>query len=311
MYVISYLKQGFGNKVFIFANIVYLFLELKKKYPQLNKLYIAEAQSKHQINPRVEKIKYFFPNIEKEEWIEFVCCSKEEGLKKGCQVINQNKLYSLNKLKINEHKNIYFEPNYNMSKIPFDKYPKIFDKLLKFNRELITSQKYDFKKDIFMHIRYGDKLDFIMKGRKDFVVLKPEFYIDSLELFNPDIGSEEVINVHVFTDSVEIVKEILTPEFEKMKQFNFVISDEPYWNVFYLASKFENLIISSSTLVNAGLMLNKNYKNVVAFKYEIIPEVFFKKNNSPWPNSRPKGLIFNNQLLEDDYIKIDNKKYMF
>jgi hypothetical protein len=155
-----------------------------------------------------------------------------------------------------------------------------------------------------------------MKGRKDFVVLKPEFYLDTLGLFK----SEEVkslrnqqspVTVHVFTDSEEIVKEVFTPYFDKMKDFNFIISDEPYWNVFYLASKFKNLIISSSSLVNAGLMLNRRYENVIAFKYEIIPKFMYDKNKSTWPNARPKGLIFENLLLEDDYIKIDDKNYMF
>ena len=90
MYLISYLKQGFGNKVFIFANIVYFYLELKKKYPQLKKLYISEAHSKHQINPKTEKFKFFFPNIQDIKWIEFVNLYELDELKKGCQIIDQN-----------------------------------------------------------------------------------------------------------------------------------------------------------------------------------------------------------------------------
>jgi len=311
MYIVSYLKQGLGNKIYIFANIVYFYLELKSRHPEFSKLYIAEAVSKHQKDVRSEKFKRLFPNISDYKWIEFISNQRMDELKKGAMKVSQDNLDfpKLNKSMIT--KNIYFEPNYNLSKVPFDKYFNLFRDMFS-TENLEFSIPYNFKKDILMHMRYGDKLEYVMKGTHDFVVLRPKYYFDALEILGP--LENEVRKVYIMTDSPALIEEVFMPEFKKLKDFEFIISDEPYWNVFHLATKFHNLIISDSTLVNSGINLNKVYKNVVAYAY--IMEDKAKKEVSNWPNPEPikfqykdKTLVVN-PLLELDFITLTEKNYM-
>jgi hypothetical protein len=319
MYIVSYLKQGLGNKIYIFANIVYFYLELKARHPEFTKLYIAEAVSKHQKDVRGEKFKRLFPNISEYKWIEFISNQRMDELKKGAMKVSQDSLdfSKLNKSMIT--KNIYFEPNYNLSKVPFDKYFNLFSDMLSANGmgadDFINAGPeglYNFKKDILMHMRYGDKLDYVLKGTHDFVVLRPKYYFDALEILGP--LENEIRKVHIMTDSPALIEEVFMPEFKKLKDFEFIISDEPYWNVFHLATKFHNLIISDSTLVNSGINLNKVYKNVVAYAY--VMEDKAKKEVSNWPNPEPikfqykdKTLVVN-PLLEPDFITLTEKNYM-
>jgi hypothetical protein len=310
MYIVSYLKQGLGNKIYIFANIVYFYLELKIRHPELNKLYIAEATSKHQKDIKAEKFKRLFPNISDYKWIEFISNEKMDTLKKGAMIVSQDRLDfpKLNNVTLN--KNIYFEPNYNISKVPFDNYFDLFSHM--FNLET-NFDVYDFKKDILMHMRYGDKLEYILKGTHDFVVLRPQYYFDALEILGP-LKSGNPRKVYIMTDSPDFIKEIFIPEFNKLTNFEFIISDEPYWNVFHLATKFENLIISDSTLVTSAVNLNKNYKNVIAYPYIFQPKN--PKKVSEWPNQKPysfqykgKTLIIN-PVIEADFITLTDKNYM-
>lgn len=313
MYIVSYLKQGLGNKIYIFSTIVYFFLELKARHPEFSKLYIAEAISKHQKDAKTEKFKLLFPGISDYKWIEFISNEKMDMLKKGAMYVKQDNLNfpKLNSSNIN--KNIYFEPNYNLSKVPFDNYFNLFRNMFSIDEIYAAKRAYNFKKDIFLHIRYGDKLEYVLQGTHDFVVLRPNYYFDALEILGP--LENEIRKVHIMTDSPALVEEVFMPGFRKLKDFDFTITDEPYWNVFYLASKFENLIISDSTLVNSGLNLNKNYKNVVSYAYILEPKNS-KQEVSRWPNPDPvkfrykdKTLVIN-PLLEPDFITLTDKSYM-
>ena len=308
MYVLTYLVQGLGNKIFHFATSIYFYVELRKKNKAFTKLYIAEAKSKHQIDTSKEAFDTLFPNIEKYDWIEFISFKEFDEMKKDCIIIDQN---TMKDIPFNAKKNIMFNTNYNFSNVPFEAYGGMIKDMLSFDP--ILEYDYDFDNDIFLHMRYGDKFEYIARNRILFVVLKPDYYFEALML----LKSKRVRNVYIFTDSKELIENIYMPDFIKMKEFNFVISNEPYWNVFYLAQKFKNLITSESSLIYSGILLNKNYNNVIAFPYTIIPKEFLKKEVSDWPHKTPrkdiyyKGLILRKQrILKPDFTLLDNKNYI-
>lgn len=311
MYVLSYLKQGLGNKIFHFATSLYFYLELRKKNKSFDKLYIAEARSKHQADASKEKFNLLFPNIAKYEWIEFITFRQFDEMKKTCVIIEQNKMKKIptgNSL----NQNIMFDPNYNFSNVPFLAYNKLLKNMLTFEPSL--EYDYDFDNDIFLHMRYGDKLRINIERKKtNFVVLKPEYYFEGLLM----LRKKAVRNVYIFTDSKEIIERVYMPEFKKMKEFNFIISNEPYWNVFYLAMKFRSVITSESSLIYPGLLLNDNYDKVIAFPYSIMAPEFMKTELSDWPNKIPdkilmyKGILLRTmRVFKKDFILLDNKNYI-
>jgi hypothetical protein len=317
MYVITYLKQGLGNKLFLFATSVYFFLELRKRNKNFTKLYVSEARSKHQGVSPIEKFENLFPNVLNYDWLEVIPFKKFDELKKNCLYIDQNKMKGI---PYNARANILFDTNYNISRVPFDEYNDLFSKMLRMSHKEFDSflSLYNFDKDIFLHMRYGDKLELVATGKSQFGVLTPDYYFTALNKFkNQSQEIAEPRNVYIFTDSVDLVKKVYMPDFKKMKEFNFVISDEPYWNVFHLAKYFKNIILSESSLVYAGLLLNKNYTNVVAFPYFIIPNDFRKKELSDWPNKTPiKEMVYKNTILREnrilskDFILLKDKNYL-
>jgi hypothetical protein len=318
MYVVSYLKQGLGNKIFLFATAVYFYLELRKKNKAFTKLYIAESKSKHQGDNPEERFDNLFPEITKFEWVEFISFKKFDELKKNCLYIDQNKMKGIPYASL---RNIFFDTNYNFSRVPFDEYNNLLTKMFQgipfpINRkdnDLFQSQ-YNFDEDIFLHMRYGDKLELVASGKTQVGVLTPGYYFDALNKFPKSSGPR---NVYIFTDSIDLIKKVYMPDFRRMKDFNFIISDEPYWNVFHLAKFFKNIILSESTLVYAGILLNKNYTKIIAFPYIVIPRDFRKKELSDWPNKIPvKEIVYKNtilrenRLLNKDFILLDDKSYL-
>ena len=309
MYVLTYLKQGLGNKIFLFANSVYFYLELIKKNKAFTKLYIAEAKSKHQKDSHEEKFDKFFPEIAKYDWIEFISFRQFDEMKKLCITIEQSKI---KKIPYNAKTNIMLDLNYNFSNVPFLTYNKLLKNMLTFKPNL--EYEYDFDNDVFLHMRYGDKLEInIRKKKTTYVVLKPEYYFEGLLL----LRKKTVRNVYIFTDSKELIEKVYMPEFNKMKLFHFVISNEPYWNVFYLAQKFKNIIASESTLTYSGLLLNDNYDKVIVFPYGIENSELAKKEVLYWPNKTPvktimyKGIVLlQQQVFKKDFILLDDKSYL-
>ncbi len=47
-YVLTYIKEGLGNKVYILANMIYFFLELRKLNPDFVKIYVGISISRHE-----------------------------------------------------------------------------------------------------------------------------------------------------------------------------------------------------------------------------------------------------------------------
>jgi hypothetical protein len=323
MYVISYIKQGFGNKIFLLQNVIYFYLELKKVNPEFNKLYISILKSKHEKESTLsanEEFLNIFPNLTTSNInIEFIKFKEFDTLKLDSIEIDQNELTkgsfkSLDKIK----ENIYFKTEYNFSLVPVNSYYKLFKKLFKVNEQLSSDllYDYDYKNDIMVHIRYGDKLNFSKKVKNKHIVLRPKYYFDAIYDLIDRLKDVENKRVFVFTDDIKEIKTMFMEEFSRIKNTEFIISDEPYWNVYHLCTQFENLIVSNSTLTYAGIAFNETYKNVIAFAYEAYWTVKGNKNRF-WPNKPPKTiaykkeLYFINELNKKDFLMYKDFDYLF
>ena len=321
MYVVSYIKQGFGNKIFLLQNIIYFYLELKKINPKFDKLYISILKSKHEKDSQLSAISEFlniFPSLTENEEIQFVGFKDFDILKQECIVVKQNELtQSSFKTLGNVENSIYFDTEYNFSLIPVNSYYMLFKKLFQVNTNLSDSllYDYDFKNDIMMHIRYGDKFNLKDKNKNVHIVLRPKYYFDALYDLLSKLKDVKKQRVFIFTDDVKEIKNMFMEEFVKIKNVEFIISDEPYWNVYYLCTKFENMILSSSTLTYAGVVFNEDYKNVIVFKYGGIKTK--DKYNTFWPNKKfrtvlyKKKLYFIEELNKKDFIIYDDFDYLF
>lgn len=255
-FVLSYIKCGFGNKVYLLSTIIYFFLEIKKRDSKFNKIYIVSEKSKHDIN---ENFKDFFPNLNKLKYLEFIDWDKYDKLKKYTKLIKQDKIDKIKNIELS--KSINFELAYYFSNYHIQKNYDFFKNLFKIKNTKLE-RKYDFN-GIFLHIRYGDKLEINEKCKDPkYIILEPDFYIKAVEFLQADHPDRKI---YIFTDSPQIVKDKILPYIK-----NATLTNEPYWNVWYLCQKFKHLILSDSTLVFSASEFNEVYENVVAFKYTIL-----------------------------------------
>lgn len=72
MYVVSFIAQGFGNKVFLLIRYIYEFKMLKKQHKDLDKLYVATSVSYHEKDIDKEKVQNIFPDLKNLDWLEFI-----------------------------------------------------------------------------------------------------------------------------------------------------------------------------------------------------------------------------------------------
>tara|TARA_B110000037_G_scaffold218373_1_gene281247 strand:+ start:766 stop:1719 length:954 start_codon:yes stop_codon:yes gene_type:complete len=162
-------------------------------------------------------------------------------------------------------------------------------KLIKPNIKKIAKTKY-----ICIHIRYGDKLNYL-KNKKNtnniFLVYTPEYYIQTIEKL-----SKYKIPIYIVTDSNNIVKEFIM---KNIKYKNIKILDIPYWNAFYILYNSNILVMSHSSFSIASKIISK----------KIIKSIIIKKSK------------LNKRLIGEDYIilsknfkknvkVINNKKYI-
>lgn len=317
MYVLSYVKQGLGNKIYLFCNIVYFFLQLKKYNPEFTKLYLAVLVSKHEKeDPDFISFEKLFFNIQKYDWIEFVTFKKFDILKEETVEVKQDivtpKLLRNEISKLNS--NILFTANFNLSNIPFTEYPTLFTDMCKIKPNLMS--RYNYRNSIFVHIRYGDKLKLLKERKAEYVVLKPQFYFDAIEELKSKINSSKIL-VYIFTDSPELVSKSFLPELSKMEGITPILCDEPYYNIYYLAQKFSYMVLSDSSLVYAGINLNKNLINAIAFKYITLPlarkmsDINFYPNKPTPVMKYKRTFMIKNPLNQKSFILYDNFEYLF
>jgi hypothetical protein len=264
-FVLSYIKCGFGNKVYFTSTLIYFFREIQKRDPKFTKLYIVIEKSKHDIK---ENFVDFFPEFSKLKYLEFIDWVQYDKLKKESNFILQSNITKIKDIPLK--KSITLDLEYYFSDYPIRKDYKFFKKLYKIKHSPLE-HRYDYN-GIFLHIRYGDKLEINQACKvPKYIVLEPDFYIKAIDYLQADHPDRKV---YIFTDSPKIVEEKILPYLK-----NATLTNEPYWNVWYLCQKFKHLVLSDSTLVFSASIFNEVFENVVAFKYTILS---FNENVA-WP----------------------------
>jgi len=187
MYVLSSLKWGFGNKLFMFLYLIYYF-----KYNKSEKLYIVQSPSHHDKRTPEENFVDIFPNLKKLKNVEFISWKEYDTIKKSNMPFEE--------LNINDG-NKWFTDIY-------------FTKLKSFIKSYLTInpiykpllQKYDTKSGIAIHYRLGDKIEMNLQHPKImYVVMKPEYFIDNCK----KMLQEKPGPIYIFSDSHYLVKCIL------------------------------------------------------------------------------------------------------
>lgn len=303
MYILGFLSDGFGNKLYMLTYYIHIFFKIKK-YKKIEKLYLVSYTSIHEKDTEAEKIYNIFPSLKNQKWLVWIDWKKYKTLKNNIQqtIIDTDiKEYDKVKVPLN-FKGYIFDKKY------FIQSERFFNKLYQFNDTYERlNNKYDYN-GIAIHIRLGDKInyiyDFIIKGKKNtqvFVVYTPEFYRDLLKKLN------NKIKVYIFTDSPEIFKKF----YAKYIKHKYELVDIEFYKAFYLMSKFKNIIISESTLsIYASYLNDFNKKRIFGHKYMIQPGKISKityikskliTNNAILLNDTKYFLNENSKLLEEIY----------
>jgi len=314
-YVITYIKEGLGNKVYILSNMVYFFLELRKLNPSYAKLYIGIDISRHEKGKgEIDDFRNIFPNTLTYEWLEFVEDSKADELRKGLTKTQQNNMNLVKLSKTNIP--IWIRANYNMSQTPTKKYYSLFKEMFSVNSKLLNFEyPYDYEKDIFVHIRYGDKVKLVREGGMNILLMTPQFYQDALKRLKSKTNGK----VYVFTDSPQIVKEKIFPE-KYFQENNFskdiFITSEPSYIVFHLTKMFKHVIITDSSLTQTAALYNENPKEIISFSYSHFEPFKIFNPNFYWPETFPNLFYYKkyqlgiNPLNRKIYKQFTNLEYI-
>jgi hypothetical protein len=123
-------------------------------------------------------------------------------------------------------------------------------------------KKYDFKKGIFVHMRYGDKVTinyttYTHKKGYIYTLLNGAYYIDAIKKL-----STPGAPIYIFSDSIAIARYFLDGKVDA----TFV--KEGTYETYYCFTKCHNLIASRSTMSLAAIYLNYNKDvNIIAPGY--------------------------------------------
>jgi hypothetical protein len=293
-------------------NINNIFLKTKSKinfineqqYKKINKNHSIKINKIYNDNPMLQVLSKF---------------PKYEDLQQYNKIDNNFKLvYKMYKTFTKQDKNIF-----NMNKnILSDK--NMLDK--------ITSHEYS-----LVHIRYGDKLDYLSKiinkpnmklsqiltkddtsynniNIDQFILYTPEYYIDKInELLDT---TPQNMNVYIITDSGNIVKKFI------MNNNNHSFTNNPrivlldkmtWWDSFYLLYYASHIILSASTFCFTGAYFNKKNAKCVLLLYH---HNYNKANIAPdeyaispyWKISNDRKYILNyNPKIAYEVIKFKYK----
>lgn len=274
MYILSVIKYGLGNKLFMLVYFMYLYKNLKN----VNKIYIVQKKSIHD-NELID-LYHIFPNLKKLSWLTFINWDIYDKLKiNTINVSTKSEDYSLRLLEI-QKKNIEITGNFNITfdSLYFKNYMKkyfIFSSSIKSN----ITFKYNEDQIILIHIRLGDKLcmiynNVIKKNKKIYImsVFTPEFYKYCVKKILK--GNNNIKYIYIFSDSKKIVQNFYIPVLKKaFKNLSIRLFENEYNNyeILYIFSVFKYVILSDSTLTYFGTYLSQlEEKNIWCHHYSII-----------------------------------------
>jgi hypothetical protein len=257
MYVISYIKEGTGNKIFMLLEAINIFKTLRKKRRSYwSKLYIVHAKSHHEKGLETEKLDYIFPKLKELDWLEFISWRQFDSLKKNTTEFTD----------YTSDGPLSISPSYFWHFRYFTQYPTFIKTYFKFNPVYeALLKKYDTKKGILIHYRLGDKFQinykFLINNKKArYIIYGPEFFIKHAKKMLQEIPGP----IYLASDSPKVAECLLKPSFPEL-----IILNEDAESTLYLMSKFKRMIITESTMSAVGGYLNVNADEIIASKYFI------------------------------------------
>lgn len=231
MYLLSYLKQGFGNKLFMIMKAINTY-----RKGEYDGLLLAYSKSHHEKGTPEEDFLEIFPKLKELPWLNFISWKEYDSLKKEIKELL---------------------PDYNFTSEDFIELRPFIKKYFVIHSKYdYLLDKYDTKKGIGVHIRLGDKLEinkqFLKSGRKErYLLMSPQYYIEQVQ----KLLQEKKGPVYIFTDS---------PHFAKCFGLDAEIVDEGFIETFFLFTKFKRSVIGDSTLTIAASYMNfLNHESVV------------------------------------------------
>jgi hypothetical protein len=256
MYILSYIKQGTGNKIFMLLRYIKIFKVFRKKNPSYwKKLYIVHDVSSHEKDLETEKLDYIFPKLKEIEWLEFISWKQYDTLKKDTK-------------EFDDYKNdgpVLITPSSDWHYNVFTEQPTFLKTYLKFNSVYEPLlKKYDTKKGILIHYRLGDKFNInymLLKRNRNpkYIICDPKYYIKHTEKMLEDTPDAPV---YLASDSPKVAECLLKSSFP-----NLITISEDAEHTLFLMSKFKRMVINESTLPIVGGYLNSNVKEIIAIKY--------------------------------------------
>jgi hypothetical protein len=280
--IISYIKQGFGNKIFMLGQILYIWKQIYKSNPSYNKILIFYKISRHeQKENEKHKLNYIFrkiihPITKEDNFIEIISWEQYDKLliKKEHDIVSENKDYNFQ----NISGIINITTNYDFHNLTMTNVAPLMKKIFIFNPIYENNLKdFDTNNGIAVHIRYGDKILINIKNKKMiYTILRPAFYINAIINITKKNTN---IPIYLFTDSTKIVELCILPKLIELG-YNPIIPNLDFPEVFYLFTKFKHLIISDSTIAVGALWLSDIKYQAIAYKW--------------YPNPNP-----NHKLLSD------------
>lgn len=236
------------------------FKENSKEYDGVR---VAYVKSKHQ----EDNIFDVFPKLKEIPWLRLISWKEYDTLKKD---------------------NVEIDPTFQFGKDDFIELKSFVKKYFVFDEKYnYLLEKYDTKKGIALHMRYGDKVEINASLAKRgihpmFLVLNKKFYEDYARKFL----EEKKGPVYVFTDSPHIKLDILGAQYV----------DEKTTETFFLLTKFKRAVISDSTLSIAA-----GYMNFLKHEF-VIPGYRVQFD---------KGTIVPSRFVDSDHFKlVDDTSYI-
>lgn len=261
MYVLTYIKQGTGNKIFMLLRCVNIFKVLRKKRPTYwKKLYIVHEVSRHEKGVETEKLEYIFPKLKEIEWLEFIDWKQYDTLKKNTSELDDYK----------DDGPVLIAPSYDWHYNVFTEQPTFVKTYLKFNSVYEpVLKKYDTKKGILIHYRLGDKFNINYTSLKrnenpKYIIYEPEYYIKHVQKMLEDTPDAQI---YLASDSPKVAECLLKSSFP-----NLIIISEDAEHTLFLMSKFKRMITSESTIAAVGGYLNKSVDEIIASKYYLFED---------------------------------------
>jgi hypothetical protein len=293
MYILGFISEGFGNKLYMLTYYIHLFFKIKK-YHKLEKLYLVHYDSFHELGKEEEKLYNIFPLLKNQKWLEWIDWDKYSELSKNIK-------QSISHKEITDYQNVKLplsSKGFIFSNKHFFQSYNFFMKLYQFNNNYKKLDKsYNFN-GIAVHIRLSDKIkyiyDYVIKKKnvKDvFSIFIPEYYTDILKNFSLDTP------VYIFTGSPRIFKKIYLPHFKH----KVVLVDLSFYESFYLLTKFKNIILSESTFSIIASYFNNKGRNIYGHKY------YFKNKRNIVSNLIPYNT---NKIESKKYFIKENKEFL-